>query len=285
MARGEPMPYGDQVLVTPEYFRTLGIPLQRGRDFTDEDRAGSEPVVVIDENLAHRYWPGEEPVGKRIIQSGHVYKIIGIVGHVNSSNLASDSGRGMYYFSMFQRATPLVAILAKERIGDLDELPGNIREAVRDVDPHQAVYSFHSMEDLVASSLAPRRFGMRLLGFFAATALFLAALGLYGVISYSVTQRKREIGIRLVMGAEEKKVMRMVLVQGLRLGVIGVAIGTAGSLAGARLIQNQLFGVSPFDPLTLAAMATILLSVTILASYLPARRAMRVDPTIALRPE
>ena len=281
---GEPLPYGDERLVTPGYFQTLGIPLRRGRDFLDTDRATSEGVAVIDETLARQYWPAEDPVGKRIIQKGGIFRIVGIVGHVMHSDLAADSGKGVYYFSMFQRPTPAAAILVKAQ-GDATRMPAAIREAVRVADPRQAVHSFRSMEESVSNSLAPRRFGMRLLAFFGATALFLAALGLYGVISYSVAQRTREIGIRIALGAEQRSVIRLVVGNGLRLAVFGAGLGIIGSLAGSRVIESQLFEVSPFDPFTILAMAAVLLAVATLATYLPARRAMRVDPVVALRPE
>ena len=204
------------------------------------------------------------------------------VGHVTNSSLASDSGKGMYYVSMLQRPTAAATILVKTQ-ADVNAVPAAIREAVRYADPRQSVHSIRSLEDLVSESLAPRRFGMRLLGFFGAIALFLAALGLYGVVSYSVTRRRREIGIRLALGAEQHEVMAMVG-QGMRLVGIGAVIGIIGSLAGARWMQSQLFEVSPFDPLTILGMGAVLLLAAMLASYLPARRAMRVDPVIALRP-
>ena len=284
MGRGEPLPFGDERVVTPGYFRTLGIPLKRGRDFSDEDRAGGEPVAIIDENLARVYWRGEDAVGARILWKGGAYKIVGIVGHVTHSDLASDSGTGVFYLNMFQRPTPFAAILVKSQAG-ASSMAIAIREAVREADPRQAIHSFASMEDSVANSLAPRRFGMRLIAFFAGVALLLAALGLYGVISYSVTQRRREIGIRKALGAERRELNRLVVGHGLRLAMIGAGIGIIGSAAAGRLIQSQLFGVSAFDPLTIAGMAAVLLAVSILASYLPARRAMRVDPVAALRPE
>ena len=284
MGPGQPLPHGDIRLVTPGYFRTLGIPLKRGRDFSDADGAASERVAIIDETLAREYWLGEDPIGAHILSKGESYRIIGTVGHVIHSNLAADSGRGVYYFSVFQRPTTVASILVKTQ-GDAGGLATPIREAVRDADPRQAVHSLRSMEDSVSDSLAPRRFGMRLLVFFGATALFLAALGLYGVISYSVTQRTREIGIRMALGAERREVTKLVVGHGLRLAMIGAGIGIIGSLAGARLIQSQLFGVSAFDPLTMAAMAAALLAAAMLASYLPVRRAMRVDPVVALRPE
>lgn len=280
---GDPMPFGDMREVTAEYFRTLGIPLERGRYFTDDDRAGSEPVAIIDEALAREYWPGEDPVGRRIRNTGSAgwVRIVGVVGHAARSSLA-ERGTGAYYFPMFQRPTPLAAILVR---GDTANIPAAIREAVREADPRQPVYSFRSMDDLVAGSLSPRRFGIEILGFFAAAALFLAALGLYGVIGYSVTQRRREIGIRIALGAEPRGVMALIVGQGLRLAAIGAGIGIAASLAAARLIQNQLFEVSALDPLTIFATAAVLLAAAALASFLPARRAMRVDPAISLRSE
>jgi putative ABC transport system permease protein len=281
---GEPWPFGDERLVTPGYFRTLGIPLLRGRDFSEADAETSEPVAVIDETLARQYWTGKDPVGQRIVRLSNAYRIVGVVRHVMHADLAADAGTGVFYFSIFQRTTPAAAILVKSR-ADVNEMPTAIREAVREADPRQAVHTFRSMQDSVANSLAPRRFGIRLLAFFAAIALFLAALGLYGVIGYSVTQRTREIGIRIALGAEQGGVLRLVVGEGLRLAAIGAGIGMLASLAVARLIQSQLFEVSAFDPLTIAAMAAVLLAVATLASYLPARRAMRVDPACALRPE
>jgi putative ABC transport system permease protein len=281
---GEPLPFGNMEVVTPDYFRALGIPLKRGRTFTDHDGAGNEPVAVIDENLARRYWPGEDPVGKRIVRKGQRRRIVGVVGHVTDLDLAADSGKGVYYFPLFQDTLEGAWIVAKTP-GVVNEMPAAIRQAVHEADPRQAVHTFRGMEDLVAQSLAPRRFGMRLLAFFGITALFLAALGLYGVISYSVAQRRREIGIRIALGAEPRGVVGLVVGRGLRLAALGALIGIVGSVAVARLLESQLFGVSPFDPLTIAAMAAILLAVSTLASYLPARRAMRVDPAVALRPE
>jgi ABC-type antimicrobial peptide transport system permease subunit len=185
---------------------------------------------------------------------------------------------------MFQQATPLAWIVAKTR-GSASAIAAAIREAVRNADSRQAVYSFASMDDLLANSLAPRRFGMRLVVFFAGAALFMAALGLYGVISYSVVQRRREIGVRIALGAGRQGILRLVLASGLRLAATGTVIGIAGSIAGARRIQSQLFQASPFDPLTIGLMTLILLLAATLASYLPALKAMREDPIIALRPE
>ncbi len=287
-APGEAVPHSDRRYVTPEYFKALAIPLKRGRTFSEEDRLETQPVVVIDENLARQYWPGEDPVGQRILLSTgeEPYTIIGITKHVLGSDLAADSGKGVVYLSLFQRkrALPSAWIVAKTP-GDPTNLAAAIREAVRAADPNQPVHTLEALDDLVSDSLAPRRFVMRLLGFFAVTALCLAALGLYGVISYSVTLRTREIGIRIALGAKPGSVLLGVLSQGLRLTGLGVAAGLAGSLFINRLLASQLFKVSAFDPLIFASMAATLLVAALLASYLPARRAVRVDPLSALRAE
>jgi predicted permease len=287
-APGEATPHADRRYVTPGYFAALTIPLKQGRNFTEDDRMETQPVVVIDENLARQYWPGEDPIGKRIQPSSGEgsFTIVGIAGHVLGANLAADSGKGAVYFDLFQekQALPAAWIMAKTS-GDPAGMAAAIREAVRATDPNQPVHTFTTLDDLVSNSLAPRRFVMRLLGFFAVTALFMAGLGLYGVISYSVTLRTREIGIRIALGAKPGSVLLGVLSQGLRLTGIGVVIGLAGSLSINRLLTSQLFQVNAFDPLIFASMAAALLVAALLASYLPARRAVRVDPLSALRSE
>ncbi len=275
-AAGEPPPHGDIRDVTPGYFEALSIPLLRGRTFTDQDRVTTERVTIIDDVLARRYWPNEDPIGKKI-RLGNPMTIIGVVGHVTHSDLASDSGRGAYYITMFQRGQPMSSILVKTN-GNVAAMAQAIREAVRAADPQQAVYGLRPMDDLVSASLAPREFGMRLLGFFGAMALFLAALGLYGVISYSVAQRTREIGIRVALGASTRSVIGEAVGQGLRLAGIGVALGIVGAIPCGRFLASQLFGVTPFDPPTLSAMAAALLTAAFVASYIPALRAARGRP-------
>ena len=286
MPAGEAMPQGERRWVTPDYLRTLGIRLERGRFFSDLDRAGAEPVLVIDEKLARQYWPAEDPIGKRIqpMSGEGWFRIVGIVAHVMQSDLAGDTGRGVYYASLYQRPMPMGSILVKTS-GDLSAAATAIRDAVRAADPSLPLYNLKTMETLLADSLAPRRFAMRLMGFFAAAALFLAALGLYGVLACAVTERTREIGIRIALGAGRGAVMSLVVGQGLRLAGIGVAIGIAAAMLLARLIESQLFEVRSFDPLTIAATVCVLMAATLLASWLPARRAMRADPAIALRYE
>ena len=286
---GEAGYHADREFVTPEYVKALTISLKRGRAFTELDRFGTQPVVMIDENLARQYWPNEDPLGKRInpnFDKQDWFTIIGIVGHVLSSDLAADSGKGVVYFSLFQerQALPAAWIVAKTP-GNPTNVAAVIREAVRSTDPSQPVHTLKPLDDLVSNSLAPRRLVERLLALFAMTALLMAALGLYGVISYSVTQRTREIGIRVALGAQPRAVLLGVIAQGLRLTGIGVALGLAGSLSIDRALQSQLFGVSAFDPMVVASAVTALVAAALLASYLPARRAVRVDPLVALRHE
>lgn len=288
-APGETGPHSDRRYITPAYFAALDIPLKRGRLFTDGDRLETEPVVVIDENLARQYWPDEDPIGKRIqpTTGDGTFTIVGIAGHVLGSDLAADSGKGVVYFSLFQfrgQALPVAWVMAKTS-GNESNLVVAIRQAVRSADPNQPVHDFKTLEDMVSNSLAPRRLVTQLLGFFAVTGLFMAALGLYGVISYSVTLRTREIGIRIALGARPESVLGEVLWHGLRLTGVGVAAGLVASLSMNRLLESQLFRVSAFDPLIFVSMAAALLAAALLASYLPARRALRVDPLTALRSE
>jgi len=286
MPSGEALPQAERRWVTPEYFRTLGIRLENGRLFGDFDRPETEQVAVIDNKLARQYWPQEDPLGKRIQPTSGEgsYTIVGIVSHIMQSDLAGDQGRGVFYANLYQRPMPLGSILVKTP-RDPAAAASIIRDAVRAVDPRLPLYQVKTMDALVADSLAPRRFAMRLLGLFAAAALFLAALGLYGVLSYTVTQRTREIGIRMALGAERGTVTKLIVGQGLRLAGIGVVIGIGVAMALARLIESQLFEVPAIDPVTIATMAFTLMGAAILASWLPARRAVRTDPIVALRYE
>jgi predicted permease len=284
----DPLPNADRRRITPGYMEAMSIPLKRGRYFTENDHANAEPVTMIDENLAVRYWPNENPLGQRIRlgpPGTPTFTIVGVVGHVAHPDVVNDTGTGVYYLSLLQdQRTGSAGIIVKTSRDPL-ALVGVIREAVRSVDPSQPVFSLNTMEDYVAASLANRRFVTRLLGFFAASALFLAALGLYGVISYGVTQRRREIGIRVALGAGRSSVMKLFVGQGFRLAAIGVGIGIVASAYIGRLIESHLYQVASFDPATVAGMAAMLLLGALLASYLPARRALRVEPVVTLRHE
>jgi predicted permease len=283
---GDPGPHGDIRYAAPGYFESMQIPLRSGRLFNAQDRLGTDPVAIIDDTLARQYWPNENPIGKHMRNGRNApwSTIVGIVGHVNHSDLSSDANKGTYYYSMYQRSAPYTMLVVRTA-GDPMSLAGGLREAVAAVDPNQPVHHVRTMAAMVSASLAPRRFVMSLLTFFACVALFMAALGLYGVISYSVTQRTQEIGIRMALGAERGSVLSLIVGQGVRLAAFGAIVGLIASLACARLIQTQLSGVSAFDPVTLVSTVVVLIGSAFLASWLPARRATRVDPLEALRYE
>jgi predicted permease len=285
---GEPVREADRHYVTPDYFKTLSIPLRRGRGFAETDDAGSEFVALIDDNLARRYWPNEDPIGQRIRPTSgpEFYTVVGIVGHVIGSDLAADSGTGSVYFNLFQMRRPIPAawIVAKTPAAAAS-LASAIRAAVHEADPGEPLRELASLDKFIADSLAPREFAASLLGLFAILALLMAALGLYGVISFSVTQRTREIGIRMALGASEWWVLSSVVSQGLRLTLLGVAAGFAGSLLLQGAVRSQLFQAPAFDPLIFASMAAILVAASLAASCLPAFRAVRVDPLRSLHYE
>jgi predicted permease len=286
---GDPGPHGDIGFVSPGYFATMKIPVKSGRVFTDQDRSNTTPVALIDETLAREYWPNQDPIGQHMRNGGQKTPwatIVGVVGHTKNSDLAGDIVKGRYYYPLFQQSFsfPFTTFVARTDAGPA-RLAGPLRETVRAVDPSLAVSQIKLMSDLVSASLAPRRFVVTLLGIFAALALLMAVIGLYGVISYSVTQRTQEIGIRMALGAQPSGVLSLVIGQGLQLAGIGAAIGLIASLIFSRLLRNQLFGVSSFDPLTFLLTALILMAAALLATYIPARRATRVDPMDALRHE
>jgi predicted permease len=243
--QGDPGPHGDIRYVTPGYFIALGIPILRGRLFTDDDRLGSEPVAVIDENLAREYWPNQDPIGKRIQSGGRDswVSIVGVVGHIRFNQLAGEetssgvsqiSSKGAYYFPIYQTKAPSGFLIAKSS-GDPGSLAGAIRQAVHDADPNQPISDLKSMDTRIAESLGPQKFAVKLLAVFAALAVVLAAVGLYGLISYSVTQRTNEIGLRMALGAEPSQVLRMILGQGGQAAARGLRRGHRGGTgAGAR---------------------------------------------------
>jgi ABC-type antimicrobial peptide transport system permease subunit len=210
--------------------------------------------------------------------------IVGLVAHVRQMDLSGDSSKGVYYFPLYQVPAPFASLVLRAS-ADPRRLAGPMIDAVRAVDPSQPVFDLKSMDERVADSLGSRRFAVTLLGVFAAMAMLLAAIGIYGVVSYSVAQRTQEIGVRVALGAGRGAIFGMVLGQALRLAAAGVIAGVAAGAALARLVASQLFQTSEFDPLTFAAMAAVLVAVAVAASYIPARRATRVDPMVALRYE
>jgi len=292
---GDPGPHGDIRAVSPRYFEAMGIRLIRGRAFTDQDRLGGQPVAIIDENLAREYWPNQEVVGKRLRNGRDVpwKTIVGVVAPVRHSQVVGEessavgvegSGKGVYYFPLYQENSSAVFLIARTS-GDPAPLAGAIREAVHQVDPGQPVSDLKTMDQRVAMSMGPRRSAVALLSVFAAMALTLAAVGLFGLIRYNVTQRTQEIGVRMALGASRRDVLRMVLGESLRLAVLGVIGGLIAAFALTRVLASLLYGVSATDPLTFAGMAVLLTLVAMLASWVPAHRATRVDPLVALRYE
>lgn len=273
--------------VTPGYFRTLGIPLRRGRDFEKRDSASAPVVAVINENLARRFWPaypsGEDPVGRYILAgaSPAAVQIIGIVGDVRQSGLAEAAELGLYRPRTQTPALP--AMFAVRTEGDPLQSVAAIRREMLAVDPHQAITSVKTMTDIVDASEGRRQSIMILLALLASTGLLLAIIGIYGVVTYSVALRRREMGIRRALGAPPGNVLRLVLGLGLRLALAGAVIGIAGALAFARVLESLLYQVSATDPVTFTGVVLLLLFAAMAASYFPARRAEHVEPMAVLR--
>ena len=279
-------PLANVTIATPGYFRTMGIPLRRGRLFGELDNLDSAPVVLINETLARRYWPDEDPIGRRIALShGGVQtrEIIGVVGDVRQYGLL---GQPVSEVFLPLRQAPFGSMtLLVRSAGDPLDLLAATKTAVWAVDKDLPFWSSAPMTHLIADSVADRRGLLLLLGLFAAMALCLAVVGIYGVISLLTAQRTREIGVRLALGAQRRDVLWLVLGQGMKLTFAGVALGLIGAVLSTRLLSSFLYGVKPTDPLTLAVVAALLTVVALLACYVPARRATRVDPMTALRYE
>jgi predicted permease len=280
---------GSMIAVGEDYFDLMGISLVRGRLFKpEENRAGAPEVILVDEAAANRYWPGDDPIGKRAGYAGEDGVIPEIIGVVSS---VTYDGPGLVFPTLYNPAnqTPHFALrtryLVVRTAGDPAGIVEGVRRVVRGLDPGQAIASTYTMDEIQGRSLARPRFILTLFGVFAGVALVLGAVGIYGVISYGVALRAAEIGIRRALGAQEGVVMGMVLRQGVGLTGAGLALGLAGALAGTRILVGFLHGVSPNDPATFFLVAGVILGVSVLAAFLPARRASGVDPTVALRAE
>ncbi len=265
----------------------LGMPLVRGRVLTDDDNEKGEPVVLIDETAAERFWPNEDPVGKQIkLQFGPKppwRRVVGVVGRSRGDGLDAPYTPHLFFPA---RQLPINAMTVYIRTETAPEaLEDAIRREIQAVDPDLPVFGVRSLRSSIADSLASRRFAMQVLGFFAATALLLAAIGIYGVMAYFVSQRVREIGVRMALGAQRGDVLKLVVRQGMILAGAGVVAGFVAALALTRLISGLLFGVSATDPITLAMFTILLAAVALLANYIPARRASMIDPMAALRYE
>jgi putative ABC transport system permease protein len=267
--------------VTPGFFKSMGIPILRGRTFGSEDRAGSPGVMILSAETARRFWPGEDPIGKFIV-AGEPYRVVGVAGDVRSLGLAVDP-RPTMYFSATQFSPSQMGLTIRTR-GDIP-VAATVRKAISAIDPQLAVFNVRTMETLIANSTAQPRVTAWLVGMFAVLALLLAAIGVYGVLAYLVTQRTREIGVRIALGARPRSVLQLVVGHSLRLSIAGVGLGVIAAVWLAPSIETQLFGIRPRDTATLVAVPLALLAVATIASYIPARRATRVDPLTALRAE
>jgi putative ABC transport system permease protein len=288
---GRPAPAGEMAvantrMISPGYFQVMRMPLRAGRAFTAADDVSARPVVVVSESMARRYWPDEDPVGRRVKKGGSTstdpwITVVGVVADVKDTGLDADPG-ATWYMPFAQNAWDGVNLVARTAGAPLSLAPA-LRRAIWSIDPNQAVYDVATLEDLLAGSVARPRFSVILLLLFSTSALLLAAVGLYGVLSYSVRQRLNEIGIRMALGARPADVLGMVVRQGMALAATGIALGIVAALGLTRLLRSQLFEISPSDPWTYVVLSIGLAAVALAANLLPARRATRVDPVISLK--
>jgi predicted permease len=280
-------PVADIAVVDKEYFRTMEVPLVTGRNFTDSDTYKTKPVAVIDQTLARRYWPGENPLGQELKfgfgRGLQGLTIVGVAGDIKSDGFEAPSVPHIYV--ALGQFAPINAVVFLRSRRDAEELGQTVRREVESINLNVPVHSISSMDQIIARSVADRRFALELLGVFAAVALLLAAIGIYGVMSYSFSQRIHEVGIRVALGAQRLHILRMALAEGMRIVVIGLAAGLVGAAIMTRFFRSMLFDVGTTDPITFLSVSAILAGVALFACYIPARRATRVDPLVALRQE
>ena len=290
--RPEDKPISNHRTISPDYFRALKIPLSRGREFDERDNQHAPPVIIVNETFARRFFSGTEALGQRIIIEGEsgenavppAREIIGIVGDVRHESLDTESG-AEYYVPYTQAPEAVMSLVVRSSSDNPVGLAVSMREVIKQIDKDQYVGAIQPMTKLVADSVVRRRFNALLTSLFAIVALLLASVGIFGVLNYTVAQRTQEIGLRVALGAQTRDVLRLVLGQGLRLIIFGLALGLAASFALTRILAGMLFGVTPTDPVTFVGVSFLLATVALLACYIPARRATKVDPQVALRYE
>jgi len=288
-------PEVDVRLVSSGYMSAMRIPILRGRDINDTDVAGRPAVILISESMARQFWPGEDALGKRLTLTffpDAVREVVGIVGDVKLDSLDQTRPTATLYFSLDQISVPanggwnsFPMTLVVRSTTNPAGIVSAVANAVHEVDRDIPVRDIFTMQDLLENSLTQQRFNMLLLGVFAGLALLLAAIGIYSVLSYSVKRRVQEIGIRLALGARISDVLRMVIIEGMKPTLLGVVIGTAGALAMGHILSSLIYGVKPTDPVTFLAVAVLLAAIALFASIIPAYRAAKVDPMVALRYE
>ena len=292
---GRPIPPGQsapavaQLLISPDYFRALGVPVIAGRPFTDADREGAEPVMLINQTMARQAFPGEDAIGRRIATGGPTpnptwVRIVGVVGDVHYSGLDAPDEPTMYTpYEQDSWWSSMFLVLRTD--ADFESTAAGVRGAVQALDAELPVEAVRNMDELLSRSVAEPRFRTALIGLFAGVAVLLAALGAYGLLSYAVRQRTREMGIRMALGAQRKDVLGLVMRDGMRLAMLGTLAGLGGALLLGRFLSGMLFGVGPADPVTYLSVLALILLVALVACFVPARRATRVQPTVALRYE
>ena len=286
---GETELQADQRIATMDYFKAAGIPLVQGRFFDQRDSKDAPKVAIIDETFARRFWPGVDPIGKRLKRGASDSErpwmtVVGVAGSVKQYALDTEPPRAAFYTPHLQEPSSTMYVVI-HTASDPSAIVGAVRTQVRAIDAELPVYDVTTMDQRLADSLATRRFSMFLLGVFAAMALILAAVGTYGVMSYSITQRTHEIGIRMALGARAPDVLQLVVAQGIKMAGLGLAAGIVGALLLTHLMSSLLFGVTATDVLTFTVVPVVLAGVALAACFVPARRATRVDPMVALRYE
>ena len=294
MAKGESLISPFQSSVSPGYFEAMGIPLKRGRYFTASDDEHANKVVIIDERLAARFWKDQDPIGRRMWKPDSpddltkgpgpktIYStVVGVVGNIRLTGLTEKEPVGAYYYA-FSQETGRGMVLATSTAGDPTAIAGSIRQLVRQMDPELPFFNVKPMQQRVDQSLVSRRTPMLLATLFGAIALFLAAIGIYGVLAYQVAQRRKEIGIRLALGSDGRRIFSLIVSEGLVLLAVGVGVGLGGAFAIRTAMATQLYGVQPMDPVVLALVTVVLSVVAFFACAVPARRAARIDPLVAL---
>jgi putative ABC transport system permease protein len=288
--QGDPEPAGDGEKVavrmaTPGYFKTMGISVLQGRNFTEQDRRDTPAVLIVNQSMADAVWPNENPVGKRLMldynRGKYAYEVVGVIGGIRYYGLKVDPSPEVFIPHAQNAYLPMNLVV--RTASDPNRLIESIKAQVREMDPTQAISSVRTMETLVSRSVAADRFSMWLLGLLGSLALALAATGLFSLLSYLVSQRTHEIGVRMALGARHRDIFRLVIGQGAVLLAAGLAIGLGASFICARLFSSLLFGISATDPLTFVLTPALLSLAALLACYLPARKATKVDPLVALR--
>jgi predicted permease len=267
----------------PNYFEALGVPLLAGREFTHQDTVAAPRVVIINQTMAQKYWPRENPVGRRILEDDSWLTVVGVVGDVRHWGL--DNGSESQFFRPYtQAAWPVMSVVVRTTGAPMSFMPA-IKKAMSQVEPDRPVSDPETMVEVVQDSLVSRRFPTLLLSAFALLALSLAAVGIVGVVSYSVAQRTHEVGIRMALGARAGDVLKLMITGSMTWVAVGIGCGIAGSLGLTRLLGSLLYEVKPWNPVVLGAVSLLLTCIGLLATYIPARRAAKIDPMVALRYE